>query len=197
METKLNNSNAWRAAFSSLLGIVLCFFMYGCGQNLSRSEAGEIISKSKSFTEPIFYSLPVTKVSIDKFGDDWNDHLKAWRSLESMGYISIKELGVIGDGFWKWYTIEISLTEKGLSIFSHDQEDTYKTELCKKVLNEITGISIGEDGTAIVEYTWRYDDVSPITNVVMIVSDLKDSSINEIQKDKVLMRKYDDGWRID
>ncbi len=203
METKSKCYISWHMICFSLLVIAVSFFTYGCGQNLSRSNAGEIISKSEGLPKTIFYYLPVGKVnegSLTKFGswnNSWNDHLRAWKVLQSMGYINVKELGKVRTGFLSSNTAEISLSDKGKSIFTHYQKHFYKMELCKKVMVDVTGISKRDNGAAIVEYSWKYDNIIPIANAVILNnSPLRGTNIGQLHKDEVWMRKYDNGWRI-
>lgn len=181
--------------------LLMTLIISGCGKSLSRSKAAEIISQSQGFPKSVYYRLPVARVSRDSFSIlslPWDDYLRAWTKLESMGIISLKRLWV-RVGFLKipvCETVEISLTDKGRTIFTHDKKHFWKMELCKKVFVEVTGISKRNDGTAIVEYTWKYDNISPVANAVLPISDLRGKNLTAVYKNEVVMRKYDDGWRI-
>lgn len=203
MRTRVRIFGCRNILYIVLLIISVSLFISGCSQNLSRSKAGEIISKAKGFPISTFYSLPVTKVregSISIFGPSWSDYLRAWTNLESMGFISLKRLGETGTGGLvniQSDTVEISLTEKGKTTFTQGEGHFWKIAICKKIFVEVTGISKKDDNTAIVEYTWKYDKINPIANAVLNISDLRRTNLDEIHKDNVLMRKYDDGWRIE
>jgi hypothetical protein len=170
---------------------------------LSRDVAASIISNTKGLPRPIYYFLPVARVSeggINLLGPPWQDYLKAWSQLESLGYITLQRLGKIESGGFlniPWDTVEISLTDKGKEIFTHDQEHFWRAKICEKVLVGVTGISVNEGKiTALVEYIWRYGNFSPIFQAVLPISDLRDSSVYSLHKEEEMMRKYDDGWRV-
>ena len=205
METRQSTKFQHMACIALL--IIISFLVSACGRNLSRSKAAEIISQSKGLPESIFYRLPVAKVkhglmdggnNILLSDSTWDGHLRAWSTLESMGVISLKRLGYVGI----YDTVDISLTDKGRTIFTQDsyisvdQKHFWKTEICKKVLVQVTGISKMDNGTAIVEYTWKYDNIGPVANAVLNISVLRGTNLDEVHKDKALMRKYDNGWRI-
>lgn len=196
--------------------VLITVIISGCAKSISRSKAAEIISQSEGFPKFVYYSLPVAKVSEGNSpstlirheeyytwrvntGELWYDLLRAWTKLESMGFISLKRLGKLPSGgrFFEvlYETVEISLTDKGRTIFTHDKNHFWKTKLGKKVFVEVTGIFKRDDGTAIVEYTWEYD-ISPVGNAVLDISVLRGKNVATVYKEEVVMRKYDDGWRI-
>lgn len=99
-------------------------------------------------------------------------------------------------------SVTLSVTDKGAA---------YKTgtantiagpvnvfEVCEVQFQEVTGISANGDNTeATVEYTWKYGNLTPFgrrrqeTNPRSLICD------QAIQKGPpVVMRRYDDGWRI-
>jgi len=174
-----------------------------CDNSLSRAKAAEMICKAESLPKPIYFDLGVGRFhegSVSMFGPRWGEYLAAWTSLESMGFVVVKRLGKIGGGGLlniPWDTVEVSLIDKGRTTFTHDKDNFWKIEICRKTLVEVTGIAMDSAGTtATVEYTWRYDGVSPAANAVLPISDLRGTNLSQLYKDQVAMRQYDDGWRI-
>lgn len=196
---KKQKPNIFRNYLFITLLIAVSLIITGCGQDLTRAKAAEIITNSMKFPESVYYSLPVTELSRSAFYFDWEDSLKAWKALEAQGYITTKEIKYIKRMFRTRYAekrIKISLTEKGKAQFPHSDRHFYKIELCKKVFNGVTGILKSNENTAIVEYTWKYTKLTPEGQIVLKISKLKGEDLDKIYKEEVTLKKYDDGWRI-
>ena len=71
------------------------------------------------------------------------------------------------------------------------EDNVLKVKICEKVFDHITGIAQEGKTTAIVEFTWKYDNFQPAYEIVKPAAELKQPS-----PIKYVMTKYDDGWRL-
>jgi hypothetical protein len=131
---------------------IFCILIHSCSNGgLSRNDAASIILNDQSFPRPIYASIRIGRVSegnVGIFGPTWNEYLKTWTQLESLGYIKLKRLGKVYSGgliSLPWETVQVTLTDKGRSIFTELFNDFWKAEICKKVFLEVTGISFDKD----------------------------------------------------
>lgn len=194
------NNILWHVRLSTLFVIVISIFASGCSQSLSKDKAGEILSKSENFTTQFQYDLPVGLISEPNMelikGLSWEDYIKAWDSLESLGYIRAEEKIITENIFTRYRAVKISLRELGKTSFPIFKDNFYKIDLGKFILQDVTGVSKAEDGTTFVQYNYRFQPVSPMAEAVLKISKLNNVHVDQIYRAEVSMKKLDDGWRI-
>jgi hypothetical protein len=145
------------------------------------------------------------------FYPDKDAYVKMCHTLQNAGYVLIKHLGTNDYGWGDKY--EVSLTESGQKNLKI-KDGRCTIQVSKKELVEITGIAIAMNSNqniAEVEYTWRYDNSSPLLKLLgnEILEQIKSYMFGSLMskndfsytpgqsyKSTVTMRKYDDGWRI-
>jgi len=171
---------------------------------LTRGNAAEIISNYYGFPKAIYFVIVVG--NFDQMGNylglNWDGWNRIWSQLQTMGLVNIEDLGVQRNVFYASKTVNVSLTNKGRTIFTQgNRENEYSAIGCQKILMEVSGISMNSDGvTAIVEYTYVYtpSELSSIAKQMPFFKDNgKDIEFKRLYSKKVQMRKYDDGWRVE
>ncbi len=194
-----------------LAGLFLVFAVFsGCSsKSLTRTKAARLIAKAKGFPQHVYFTIPTGRVRtgfVVGFIDQPSrmDYLQAWAALERMGYITVKILepkGAQNGNLVEPYItlVYISMTPKGKKAFKKIKKRLWGIELCRAVLKGVTGILRENNYTALVKYEWAFEGIHPITKVVLRVSPLRgisSSDLKAIHKGEVLMKKYDDGWRV-
>jgi hypothetical protein len=197
-----NMLKKWLIFISSIL--LLSLVIIGCSRGISREEAFKILTKSYNPSGWYYFEISVGKLS-SSYGHQWFP--TAWSQLAKNGYIN--PFKIEGKGFPE--RTEITLTEKGKSVFnevvySNPEITTYRALVYKPVITEITGVSLEPDKVyAKVTFKWKYEKVSPIADVWVnyIYSweadnpSYRRARVNTVNEQSVIMRKYDDGWRIE
>lgn len=112
------------------------------------------------------------------------------------------------------------MTDAGRHVLSAAGDNAWRIKVCELTFVSVTGVAYRKDGTAIVEYAWKVDKVTPLLGALwsfrcfgqedIIAFSLSDQpafeggwksvceadSIQEVFTEEVVMRKYDDGWRF-
>ncbi len=164
----------------------------GCGKsNLSQGKAAKMIKEHKKFPIPIEGKLDIGK---DIFA-----------YLDTKVLKALSDEGVITYQFLRLYVtankISAELTDKGKKYITgsgkrpwpHTGQRFVVVKLYEKSFLKVTGIKfleIGGTKGAVVEYQWKYSNVTPFG--------LHWKKYDETPRtDKITFALWDDGWRIE
>jgi len=189
------------------LGVIILSILVGCGSSgkLSEKEASSLIKgkyhvmvrlKFNPFKDTFSFWSP-------KAPDCWKTGIypkkEITQALEKGGYIVTRK----DIPYYRSYVWSVSLTKKakkeGIKAKKFDnnkQPFEFEAKVCDMVLVEVTGIKTNKtEGTAIVKYTWKYGNLTPIGKI--LISCVSDShACKKIHKNSAYFALYDDGWRI-
>jgi hypothetical protein len=171
----------------------------GCdGQQLSRAKAAELIKKH--FPQPVTDRVLVGKKYTGSTTREQylsTTYGRLYKLEEEDGLLKMQDLGTPKGGS---FTVDISLTPKGetYQVSENKQLGFVTVKMCEQTFVEITGVAVGDKGTALVEYTWKLGNLTPFAlrqNEVMTDQILPCSNLSP-QKATVGFKVFDDGWRI-
>lgn len=185
---------------TALTSIIL---ISGCSKDLSRNKAREIIINHFKYPIPVTKELDIgSKIMANQMSPKWLESLKHDGLID---YTYHRAFGLN-------HVVSIFLTDKGKEYVVGDRgtrgwpnagQKYVKVKFAEKQFVEITGVrTSGDKKEAVVEYTWKYGNLSPFSK------GWKDESLfgalagggshdeNKTYKDQVYMAFYDDGWRI-
>jgi hypothetical protein len=175
----------------------------GCSKDLSRDKAREIIINHFKYPIPVTKELDIgTKIMANQMSPKWLESLKHDGLID---YIYHQPFGLN-------HVVSVSLTDKGKKYVIADRgtrgwpnagQKFVNVKFAEKQFVEITGIrTSGDKKEAVVEYTWKYANLSPFSK------GWKDESLfgalagsagydeKKTYKEEVYLVLYDDGWRI-
>ena len=158
--------------------VVILAGVVGCGKQLTREKAAEMIIKEYGFPIPITESLSLYRP-------------KEVQAFESSGLVKATKGGA-------------TLTDKGRKYFVNE-DSTFgivRFKVCEQVFLEVTGMK-KDKTSAQIEYTWKYDNFTEVSKVNE--SSYKSQNwfpdyirFKGPQKGRtVYFSLYDDGWRIE
>jgi hypothetical protein len=181
----------------------LFLLLGGCKKGPTEDEMTTAVCDCVGFPETVTFTLQtgtLDQVELGAFGT-WDDYVKAWSDLDSLGYVDLVKLGKKSSGSWLNLPrdqVKITLTEKGRDLFRPADEGIWEADLCRRVLSRIVSVETRGDGEiAEVEYAWTCSDFSPIFEAVRPVSRMKDGNPKAQIRETVTMRKVEGCWTIE
>ncbi len=204
--------------FKSLVFIAILISFFSCGNKMTREKAKDLICKR--------YNLPFLETEKLQHGkvlysmNFGGTNISAEKSLAEQKLISFTYRGVErrdaimrGDRGYSYAAYVLELTPEGQKYKTGETSDNqgnkfYLVKAAEKVFIDVTGILEINDGKAAqVDYTWKYDNITPFGRAFSLRNqqlNQSDQFMNgrkvynegQIFSNKVMMVKYDDGWRI-
>lgn len=186
------------------LGVFILFlcFVLGCGNNLSREKAFDIINKNlpKFITGDFQYGS--RKMFVDR-----NDVHRA-NELASKGVITLKFIEIFGP---RVPIYDVLLTDEGKKYCVNVMQGGNNASIIigERKLIQITGMKISNDNKrAEVEFAWKVVNLSPFGKVIqnrkgyilngsLIQEEMKIKSDETLYPGTAIISLYDDGWRVD
>ena len=195
--------------------------LLGCGKSLSRPKAKELIVKKLNLPQPVTCEIQIGRVNM--MGDRWTeqsflsqtDEGRTFKALSDAGLERIRFHGTqyIENGFLgkqPFFVVTATFTDnakpfvvRGAHIDPATRNEFAVIRACETQFGEVTGIALEGDQTAHVEYSTKFGDPTPFGKVgqLMCQTGLQRSFVNcdpaNVSKGEVVMRRYDDGWRIE
>jgi hypothetical protein len=195
--------STWARIALGLSLVVILAALTGCRKKgAAEDDITQLIIEHKGFPRPIYFSLEVGKLDQIKLGafGTWDDYVKAWTTLDSLGYIELKQLGTTTSGDWlniPKKNVEIALTDKGNGTFKLEDDNIFRTVMCEQVLREVQGIVLNDDETeAEVDFSWTYANFAPFFGAVLPISDLRDVDVDSPRHEKIILKRTKEGWRV-
>lgn len=187
------------------------FFLVSCSDKMDRDKAKVLITQK--------YGLPFTVTDKLQYGEVnylrnfSRPNVTAENALAEQKLIKFTNQGIKRDMFFSYDSYIIELTPEGQKYKLGETSDRegrkfYLVKVADQVFVDITGIlEINNGKAAQVEYTWKYDNVTPFGTAFSLKNrqlNQSDQMMNNrpvynnngIFREKVMMVKYDDGWRI-
>lgn len=203
--------NSLHKFLKSLALIAILFSLLSCGNKMTRDKAKELITKK--------YNLPFTETEKLQHGDInysknfGGSNISIEKTLAEQKLISFTYQGDKRDMFFKYASYHLELTPEGQKYKTGETSDNegrqfYLVKVADQVFVDVTGILEINDGKAAqVDYTWKYDNITPfgkafslrnqqINKADQFMSSRKVYNEGQTFSNKVMMVKYDDGWRI-
>lgn len=192
-------ARSWVSSLAS--GLVVLMVMsagLGCSQKLTRETAAERIVEH--------FGYPIEVVST-------NYELVTGREIQAI-LMDIKKLELLGRAGVIDYTynerwmgdhlVTVSLTDRGAELVRGDPKrrgypwtgEVVRVKLGEEVFLEVTGVAVDPGArTARVEYSWRYGNLTPFGEYG-VETDSETLDPSQVHTESVVMRLYDDGWRV-
>ena len=186
----------------ALAAIILTLF--SCGNKMTREKAKELITQKFNFPSTVTEKLQHGEINYMRSVGGSN--ISAETTLAEQKLITFNYQGDKRDMFFSYATYFLDLTPEGQKYKTGETSDNegrqfYIVKVADKVFVDLTGILEINDGKAAqVDYTWKYDNITPFGNAFS----LRNQQLNrtpvynegQLFSNKVMMVKYDDGWRI-
>ena len=196
----------YKRFFFLLLAFLMISVTSTSAQKLDRKLAKRMIIKAAADTPEqlkirvgTFRSTTYNLFFTTEDGKGWQAGSASWAvllALDTLGYLTTENVGTkyVANlkGFCPHY--KISLTEKGKSIFSKEDDDVWSVILAYPKI-DVTGITFdGARTTANVECYKHYDLTDAGKKIVSLCSNC--NLIPREGNGNVVFRLYDDGWRV-
>jgi hypothetical protein len=198
------------ARFQSISSIFLflvslsLWIILGCGNNLTREKAFEILN----INMPKITGIMLMNVDLESNSDD----IKRINNLASEGMISYRKQKIFGD--YERYGIIINLSKSKNYYLGGVRAELlpsagHKVVLAERKLVAVTGIKMfNNNKEAEVDFNWKIDNISPFGKAVqhrrgvitmgsLIHEEMPIGSENTQYSGTAFMSLYDDGWRIE
>jgi hypothetical protein len=177
----------------------------GAGKELTRSKAKEILlaklQKEAPQVEP--HQMGILAVgnaqTVEQVLVNSNPYFRYLKQLMDAGVINVKWAGRRrwSDSGATVGLIDVSLTDAGLAYKTGDfQKDWPLLKMCSREFDQITGITTQTENLALVEYTWKFTNLTPFAKYRNAIPYQPVCDPSAVNADKVFMRLYDDGWRL-
>jgi len=167
---------------SNKIGFFLCFLLSSCNSNeLTRDKAASIIIS--------YYNLPNRNSNYAFVNKKLNyvTYKHEYDYLLENGIIEFHKNQI--PGYTKYIETSVSLTPKGEQYLIEEDDRQFRLRTCETNLGEVTGIRKILDNTAIVEYTFILENITPI-------GEWKKVDLNRKESRSLGFILYDDGWRM-
>lgn len=194
----------------ALVAILFSFFSCNgtCNGPLEEKKAKQLISQKFNFPSTVTEELPYGEVKYSTFAGPPNlfaEKYLAEQKLITFNYIRR------GEDLLPYDLYYLDLTPEGQKYITVDTSDNegkrfYLVKVADKVLVGGTRIFQPSGVTAEVDYTWKYDNITPFgkafslrnrqISILDLISDRPVYDDGQIFSKKVKIFKYNTGWQI-
>ncbi len=200
-----------RTLLKSIALIAILLSLFSCGNKMTREKAKDLITKNYNLPFTLTEKLQHGEINYSRnFG---GSNISAENTLAEQKLITFTYQGEKRDMFFSYASYFLDLTPEGQKYKTGETSDNegrqfYLVKVADKVLVDVTGILEINDGKAAqVDYTWKYDNITPFGKAFSLrnqqlnqsdefMSNRKVYDNGQTFSEKVMMVKYDDGWRI-